>query len=124
MAREYRVPPSRYLGLPWPKWGETDRLLTLALDLHDRLICPEHGGWAADCRVDHDEREWQVHVDICRAAAAVEGFKAEHAEDLPDGAVVWATLLPPGVRATDPLAYDPERAKAEYEAHQRRFGLA
>ena len=32
-------------------------------------------------------------------------------------------LLPPGQEATDPLAFDPARAAAEYAAHLAKHGM-
>lgn len=124
MARDYKVPPTKYLGLPWRKWGETDYLLTQAFDLADRNTCRECGGWAPDCRGEHLGREWQVHVSVCRATEAIEEFKEQHEGELTPGMVLWATLLPEGQEAADPLAFDADRARAEFEAHQAKFGLA
>lgn len=124
MARDYRVPPSKYLGLPWAEWGETDYLLTQAFDLHERLTCRECGGWSPQCRGDHPDRQVQVHVTVCRLTEALAEFRSEHEEELTPGMLLWAELLPEGVEATDPLAFDPDKAKVEFEAMQKRLGLA
>ena len=65
----------------------------------------------------------QVHVSTCHVTAAMQDFQAEHADDLPPGTILSATVLPEGEKPRDPLAFDADRAKAEYEAHLAKFGL-
>ena len=86
-------------------------------------MCRECGQWAKDCRDEQTAGRWQVHVSTCHPAAALEDFRAERGDDLAPGTILWATLLPEGEKPRDPLAFDAERAKAEYEEHQRKFGL-
>ena len=62
-------------------------------------------------------------LSVCQAAAAIDEFRAAHAEDLEPGTILFTRLLPEGEQAHDPLAYDPERAMRAFEEQQQRLGL-
>lgn len=96
----------------------------MAQDLHDRLTCRECGQWAEQCRDEQMAGRIQIHVSTCYPSAAIEDFRTEHGDDLPPGTVLSTSFLPEGEKPRDPLAFDAERAKAEFEEHQRRFGLS
>jgi hypothetical protein len=129
VAHDYRLPPTRYLGLPWPEWGETDFQLTQAFDCYRQNLCPcGCGQWRSDCLDLSTAGRWQIEVDQCQAAAArAEWLKAN--PELPEGTLVGVRLLPAGETPTDPMGFDlmgfdPEAAAAEHAEMQRRFGLA
>ena len=111
VARDYRIPPTRYLQLPWAPWGEVDYTLTMALAAHERSLCPCGCGQPADVAHDDDtEGRWQVEVPTCYAKAAIDEFMSEHSDDLDPGQMVGVRLLPEGEEPRDPLAFDPEMA--------------
>lgn len=61
-------------------------------------------------------------VTTCYATQARDDFASDH-KDLPDSELIGMRLLPPGQEATDPLAFDPARAAAEYAAHLAKHGM-
>jgi hypothetical protein len=84
------VPPSRYLNLGVPTWGETDFLLTQALEIHDRMLCPGGCGQYAD---EAHSGEWDGGFSVderqCHACAAREQWEREHrGEDRPAGTLL------------------------------------
>lgn len=65
------------------------------------------------------KHKWQVVVDVCGPAAALEQFHKDHKpEDLPDGIRTGVRLLAPGEERVDPLA---EFQKAEMAELKARF---
>jgi hypothetical protein len=124
VARDYRVPPSRYLQLPWPEWGETDFGLTQAFDWYQQNLCPCGCGYLRDDCADPDKAgRWQPVVETAYAGAALREFMEAH-PDLPAGALVGVRLLPEGETPTDPLEFNADDAAAEFAEMQKRFGLA
>ncbi len=118
--------PSRYLrhlGLGHlQEHGETDALLVMAVHQLDALRCPCGCGQYVDQAHNPDTQgRWQPHVVDCYAGNALREFRKDHEGELEDK-LVHLELLPEGQTARDPLEYDPVRARAEYEAHQRRHG--
>lgn len=114
----------RYLRLPWPEFGETDALLNLAMDTIAAAMCPCGCGLPKDQA--HDEANvgrFQINVQKCYARAALDEFEKDHADEL-SAHLRGVRLLPEGETASDPLAYSPEKAKAAYDALQKRHGLA
>lgn len=72
-ARSWTVPPTTILlGSSAKKWTTTDRLLAVALQLHDASLCPD---CSQPAYLAHDE-EWSTWYDTetvtCGACAAVE----------------------------------------------------
>ena len=124
------------MQLRWPEWGETDFGLTQAYDWFVHSRCPCGCGQSReDCTDPAKADRWQVTLETAYAGAAIEDFQREHTNDkgesdLPSGALLGVYLLAEGEIPTDPLEdypafqFDPERAAAEYAAHQKRFGLA
>ena len=113
------------LGLPWPAWGETDRLLAMARRVIDASRCPCGCGHDADLTTkDETEGRWQPTVPTCHARASLEEWQERHKDDLPPGALVGVRLLAEGEEPSDPLAFDAATAAAEYAAHRERLGLA
>lgn len=123
MAHEYKVPPSRYLQLPWPEWGETDYWLTQAYDWWRTNQCPCGCGYLRDeCGDSELAGRWQVVVADAHASSALHEFHEAH-PDLPAGTLLGVRLLPEGETPTDPLEFNPQKAAAEHAAMQKRFGL-
>lgn len=114
------MPPTKYLGLPWPEWGETDVLLTTALDLHESSTCQCGCNQPRDLAHDPDLADrWQPQIAECYAGTTLREFVNERREEI-GHRLVYLTLLPEGQTANDPLEYDPAQARAEYEALQAR----
>lgn len=88
------------------------------LALHDAQTCPcGCGQWVKECLNPDSEARWQVTAERCYARAAL----TEHAKqdgDPPSGQLLSMRLLSDG-EVTE-LEFDPDRALAEYEAHQAR----
>lgn len=82
-------------------------------------MCPcGCGQWTDDCLDPSTENRWQVQADRCYARAAL----AAHARE--DDEPSAGQLLSVRLLAGDELAaleFDPDQARAEYEAHQARF---
>lgn len=114
------------MGLPWLEWGETAVLLTGALHTLEAMTCPCGCGQPVD--EAHDEANadrYQPHVVTCYARKSLAAFRADHKDDLDEATLVYVTLLPEGEQVVDPLSstgYDPDRARAAYEAHMRKWG--
>lgn len=123
MAHEYKVPPSRYLQLPWPEWGETDFWLTQAYDAYvqSRCVCG-CGHSRDDCTDPEKSGRWQVVTETAYAGAVLAEYQQSH-DDLPAGTLLGVRLLPEGEQPVDPLVFDAETAAAEFAAHQKRFNL-
>lgn len=115
------MPPTRYLGLPWPEWGETDVLLTSALDAYDRLVCACCNQFRDQAHDPATEGRWQPVVQTCYAGEALAAFREDHKDDL-GNKLVGVRLLKPGEVPADPMVFDPARAAAEYADLQRRHG--
>lgn len=63
-------------------WGETDFLLTQALDLHEEMLCPGGcGQYADDAHDDNNEGGFEVQELTCHACAAREQWQADHGGD-------------------------------------------
>lgn len=76
------MPPSRYLALDVKPWGETDFLLTQALELHDRMLCPGGcGQYADEAHDDDNEGGYEVVTVLCHACAAREEWHKDHSGD-------------------------------------------
>ena len=121
--------PTRYLGLPWREWGETDAALTSALHTLDAMACRCGCGQYVD--EAHDEAladRWQPRVAICYARRAITQFEDDHKGDIKPGDLVWLELLPEGEQVVDPLKgrveYDPVKAREAWLEHQRKWGQA
>lgn len=123
-ARDYCVPPSKMLGLPWDAWGETDVLLAMCRRIVDSSKCPCGCGQDVSVSTDPDtEGRWEPTVQECFARAAIAEFQEKNKDDMPAGALVGVHLLPEGVEAVDPLEFNPARAAAEHAAMRDRLGL-
>lgn len=72
-----------------PRDAETDFLLTMALDIHDKdLICTACGGYVRDCQSDDAEGHFEPDDStICYRTAAREEFLKEN-PDLESGTLV------------------------------------
>lgn len=119
----YKVPPTKYLRLPYPEFGETDHLLNAAMDTLELDRCTSCGHFKDECQEEANEGRFVAEVVVCQASAAVERYREQHREDLPPGAIVRARMLAPGEKPEDSLSFDPERARQEYERKQRELGL-
>ena len=77
------MPPSRYLGLPWPEWGETDFLLTQALrravELDAEDACPKGCGLPRSVCADPDHAGMFeiVKAGTCYVMEALAGHKTD-----------------------------------------------
>ena len=91
MARDYRVPPSQYLGLAADRWGETDFLLTQAFDRLADLKCACGCGHWADVAHDDDRAEqWDVDDStVCYPRRALDRYQAD-ASDVEPGTLLAA----------------------------------
>ena len=84
------MPPSRYLGLPWPDWCETDILLDRAVTAHDERLCScGCGHWASETQGDDNDGEWVAEHAICYACAAMDQELAEMKEQRPHGLLLY-----------------------------------
>ena len=119
------MPPSRYLGLSWPEWGETDFLLTQAQRLHDQMVCScGCGQWRPVAYDPEREGDWHVDVDVCYPRAAIDQYLRQHEKDMPDGAMLRVRLLAEGEDVPESeFVYDPARAASEKAKMLARFGL-
>lgn len=94
-AATISVPPSRYLGFPWPDWCETDCLLDRAVAEHDRRLCScGCGFWASETQsedADEFDGEFTVERSICAARAALDGeTQSEQKKKRPTkGLLMW-----------------------------------
>ena len=79
------------LRLPWEAWGETDVMLGMAADLHDRLVCTcGCGQWEADAH-DPDKADlWAVDHDVCYVRRAIDKYVKAH--EPPNEAVLSVRL--------------------------------
>lgn len=87
------MPPSQYLGLPWPAWCETDCLLDRAVNEHDRRLCGcGCGFWHSESHGDDNEGEFVAGEDICHARAVIDKHTAAKAKkkDHAYGLMVYA----------------------------------
>lgn len=64
--------PSKFLGLGFKPWGETDFLLTMALEEHEASLCAGGCGQYSDEAHDDDAEGWYEADDSvqCHACAA------------------------------------------------------
>ena len=95
------MPPSRYLGLPWREWGDTDVALVSALDTLEALQCPCGCGQYADLAHDPDtDGWWDVDTEtVCYAGAAIAEWRDNKGpEQLDKGALVYVRLDPDYVK--------------------------
>ena len=84
------MPPSRYLALGWPEWGETDCLLDRAVAEHDRRLCPcGCGYWSEETRGDEHDGEFKAVEEVCHARAATDRYQQDQKKPTP-GALVYA----------------------------------
>lgn len=117
------MPPSRFLGLPWSEWGETDRLLVEAAGICRDDLCPcGCGQWVDEAHDESSDGRWEVSAPVCYARNAIEAWQEKHREDADPGQLVGVHLLPEGVTPKDPLEFDPTRAATEFAALQTRLG--
>src|SRR5699024_271505 len=89
LAKEYRVLPTRYLGMRRDAY--LDFLLTMALDVHDNdLLCPCGCGFYADDTLDPDSDGWYGVDDsvICSARAANTEYQKNDAQDAEPGTLI------------------------------------
>lgn len=119
----YKVPPTKYLRLPYPEFGETDHLLNAAMDTLELDRCTSCGHFKDECQEEANEGRFVAEVVVCQASAAVERYREQHKEDLQPGAIVRARMLAPGEKPEDDVEFNAEAARREYEEMQRRFGL-
>lgn len=71
--------PSKFLGLGFKAWGETDFLLTMALEAHEASLCAGGCGQYADVAHDDDADGWFEADDSvqCHACAAQQRLEKE-----------------------------------------------
>lgn len=124
VAHEYRLSPSRYLGLPWKRWGETDFWLTQGYADYLERLCPcGCGQFSADCTDPDTAGRWQVYLKQCQARDAIDDYQQEHSSELTAGSLIGVHLLPFGQVPRSPAALDEGEAAAQIEAMKRRHGL-
>lgn len=104
--------------------GETDALLTMAYHHMEAMECPCCGHPIHLAHDEDTEGRWGVEVVTCHAGAALESVRSKHRDDLEPGQMLTVKLLPEGVEASDPLAFDPARAAEEYQKNLASLGLA
>lgn len=96
------------MGLDYPPWGETDRILALARARLRAMVCPcGCGQWADEAHDPASKSEWWVDTDTCYAGAALAQFHKDNPEP-PDGQLV--VVRRGGKASAD--ASDYERLKA------------
>lgn len=118
-ARDYKIAPTKLLGLPWPEWGETDVLLAMARREVDQRLCPCGCGHDVEtCRDDRLQGRWQVTVMECHARAELERWQDKNGEKLSPGALIGVRLLAEGEERVDPLA---KAGGDEYAELRERF---
>ena len=84
------MPPSRYLGLRWPDWCDTDILLDRAVAAHDERLCScGCGHWSSETQGDDFDGEWAVEQVVCHARAAMDQALAEMKDRRPDGLLLY-----------------------------------
>jgi len=89
-AREWGEKPRYMLGLPAVDRSEVDRLLMLALTIHDADKCPCGCGGYADVTLEVDG--WhEAAAKRCDARRAMEDYRKEHPNAEP-GELVYAYL--------------------------------
>ena len=88
------------------------------IDLDSR--CRSCGHLLSECTDEGTEGRWQPHVESCQVTKARADFYAKHQAELGPEHIVYFTLVDDEDDVTDPLAYDPERARREHEAMQAR----
>ena len=116
------MPPSRYLGLPWKPWGETDFWLTQGLDSLDEQFCHCGSGLLyVDCVNPANEHRIEVVTETHYGRAALERFQQDEENDPPPGTSLAVQLVPEGV---DVEVRAQQQAMAEIEEMKRRHGLA
>lgn len=108
-ARSMSVPLTRFLGLPWPEWGETDTTAFMALLRHEDSTCSSCGHPLAECL--SDDHRWEVEVEVCHATAAIAEWREDHKDDVPPGAILWTRKV------------DAADEAGEYERLRARLGL-
>lgn len=112
-AREFRVPPSRCLGLPAPQWGELDTVLMRVLADLDAGTCPCCGQWAAEAHDPNNEGRYVVEGSTCYAGAALREWRKSAGED----AVPSVRLAAPG----EQIGYDEAKAQEIQRELQERL---
>lgn len=118
------MPPSRYLGLPWKPWGETDFWLTQGWAAFLELLCPcGSGQFREDCTNEELAGRWQVVTETHHAQASIAEFQRERGDDLPAGTWLGVRMLAEGEKQSDPFEFDPAAAEAENAAMRKRFNL-
>ena len=96
----------------------------MALDIIEQS-CPCGCGQSVDQAHDPTtEGRWQVRLTDCWAGKALAEFHEAHDREEIGGRLVHLELLPEGESASDPLTFDPVRARAAYEELQARHGQA
>lgn len=117
--------PSKYLGLPWRPWGETDFWLTQGLDELDARICECGCGlFREDCTDPDKEHRMQIVTVKHYGQAVIDDYRSEHGDEIDPGTFVAVMLLPEGETARDPKDVERERAAAEVAAMKARHGLS
>lgn len=70
-------------------WSEEDRALAVALDLHERALCP--GGCGHYLDETSEEDGWhEVHTVVCDACAARDRYR-EETKDREPGEILYIT---------------------------------
>ena len=92
MARDYRVPPTRMLGLPYKRWGETDLMLSLAYEQCESSRCGcGCGQWVDECQDPETSGWWEVEQTVCFAGVALAEWREQN-KDAPAGTLVGVRL--------------------------------
>ncbi len=116
------MPPTRFIGLPWVEWGETDRLLVQATAIARDAECGcGCGQWVDECTDEGTDGRWEISTSVCYARNAIDAWAEKHKDDLEPGQMIGAHLVPEGVEPVDPLDYNPDRAAAERAALEARL---
>lgn len=94
------MPPSKYLGLGWAAWDETDVLLTSALDTLEALVCPCGCRQYKDQAWDESTEDWwDVHTVVCNAGAALAEWREGEGKNADEGTIPYLTFDAEGYAA-------------------------
>lgn len=91
------------MGLPWPEWGETDYLLTQALDMWEHLHCSRCGCWMPESHDDQAADSYKVeqaaHCHGCEALERWQRVRDEDADPPRGPGAKFRVLIPDVVKA-------------------------
>lgn len=112
----FHIPPSRYLKLPWPEWGEEDFLLTQGYDQFKSNICPcGCGFWESECTDPDNQGKFIVEETTFYAQAALAKWREDNPEPSPG--------VQPALRLLASEMSEADYARAEIAAMRARHNL-